>query len=546
MKNSLQPNPYKILLQLFIIILCFFISCCSPKKTLNNTLFVALDSKPSSLDPRRVTDANGMRLVSLIFNGLVKKGDQGELLSDLALKWELEGLTYTFYLKPNLSFSNGRAVTKEDILFSFEEFQKKSSPFYSAFKNINSVKVFFKDLDEVSWGDAVNSLIRNSKKNLKKEKTDELAFNKTNKIFVVQISMKNFQAPFLYTDLQVIKILPKREILEFPEAFQKKPIGTGLFLVEKNSFREILLKRREATHGFQPEFISFQIIRDSFTRTQKMLSREMDIAPSVIPLEQISRFVRQKEHFHILSRPGLSTTYLLLNFKNKFLQKQELRKALSLSINRKEIIKYKLHSYAVPARSFINPENYFFNQNIKKPLFDIEAAKNIIRKLGLEEGLRFQLSSSNNQDTINKARVLASQMSQTGIKVSLKSNEWGAFYKDVGQGAYEIALMKWVGVTDPDIYRVAFHSENIAPKGRNRSFYKNKALDQLLEKGFQTRDKDKRKQIYDQIQRLIAQDFIVIPLWHDMEFSVLRANIKNYHLRQNGDFLSLPLVEKSD
>ena len=538
---------------------------CSPKQLPKSTLFVVLDSKPNTLDPRKATDANGMRLTALIFNGLVKFGDQGELLPDAALKWELEGLTYTFYLKPDLSFSNGREVNKEDILFSFEEFKKKSSPFHSAFKNIKSVKVFEEKTDkallaEPLFEDSDDSV---SNKNLSEKSDEELVKNPNASLFkepigdldknssgksdkknlIVKIAMNNFQAPFLYSDLQVIKILPKKEILESPEEFQKKPLGTGHFELVKNNFHQILLKRRDKSQAFSPRFISFQIIRDSFTRTQKILSGEADLAPSVIPLQKVAQFKRQKEKFRILFRSGLSTTYLLINLKNKFLKNNELRKALSLSVNREEIIKYKLQGYAVPASSFINPENYFFNKKIESSVFDLKEAKNIIRELGLQ-GLRLKLSTSNNQDTVNKARVLASQMSQTGLKITLQSNEWGTFYKDVGRGAYEIALMKWVGIVDPDIYRVAFHSENEAPRGRNRSFYKNDTLDELLEEGLKTRDQTKRKQIYDQIQLIIAQDFVVIPLWHDMELTVLKTNIANYQLRQNGDFLSLPLLKK--
>ena len=364
------------------------------------------------------------------------------------------------------------------------------------------------------------------------------------KQLVVKLSLKNFQAPFLSSDPAGNKnFFPKKEILEAPEEFQKRPIGSGDFVLVKNSFHQILLKRRLGVQNSLPKFISFQIIRDSFTRTQKMLSGEADLAPSVIPLEKVDRFKQQKRNFNVFSRPGFSTTYLLINLQNKFLKNKELREALSLSIHREEIIKYKLKDYAVPAKAFINPENYFFNENLARPVFDPEKAKHIVHSLDLK-GTKLTLSSSNNQDTVGKARVLASQMSQTGLKVSIQSNEWGAFYKDVGQGAYEIALMKWVGVTDPDIYRVAFHSENAAPKGRNRSFYKNETLDKLLDRGFREREREKRKQIYNQIQQMISKDFAVIPLWHDMEVSVLKTNIKNYRLRPNGDFLSLPFIKK--
>ena len=526
-----------------------FLVACSVKEKPKDTLFVVLDSRPQTLDPRKATSANGMRLVGLIFNSFVKLGNQGELKPDLALSWKLENLTWTFELRPNLKFSNHRMLLKEDILFSFQEFKKQSSPFYSAFKNIKFVEVF-----------------------------DKKTANQ--KQFIVKVHLKTFQAPFLSSDLPVLKILPKKEILTDQRDFNKFPIGTGDWSVLKNDFRQILLKRafiKDQSEQHESQFserknqsslqssktlarkdqpkiqntqlpttisqISFNIIRDSLTRTQKMLSKEMDIAPSVVPLDKISRFKKQNTNFHVFSTTGFSTTYLLINLKNNFLKDKQLRKALSLAINKEEIIKYKLYGYASPALSFINPNSYFFNNSLQVPKFKPEKAIDIIKSLNLQ-GTEFKLSSSNNSSTVSKARVLANQISKAGLKMSLQTNEWGAFYKDIGRGAFDLALMKWVGVVDPDIYRIAFHSENQAPQGRNRSFYKNKKLDELLEKGFKERNKTKRKQIYDKVQSLIAEDFIVIPLWHDQEVSVVQANIENYQMRANGDFLSLPFVKK--
>ena len=491
-------------------LLFLLLADCSVRKQAKDTLFVILDSRPQTLDSRKATSANGMRLADLIFNSFVKLGDQGELEPDLALSWTLNNLTWTFMLKPNLKFSNGRLVLKEDILFSFKEFKKKSSPFYSAFKNIKSVEV------------------------LTKKETDDLQF-------IVKIHLKTFQAPFISSDLPVLKILPKKEIIEVKRDFNKYPMGTGDWTVLKNDFRQILLKRNRVNGALT--YLSFNIIRDSLTRTQKMLSKEMDVAPSVIPLDKISQFKRQSRDFQLFSSTGFSTTYLLVNLKNNFLKDKRLRKALSLSVNREEIIKYKLYGYAEPARSFINPSSYFFNKSLGIPEFNLKKAEDIIFKLGLKD-VEFKLSCSNNSSTVSKARVLASQISKAGLKISLQTNEWGAFYKDIGRGAFDLALMKWVGVVDPDIYRVAFHSGNQAPKGRNRSFYENKELDKLLEQGFKERDRVKRKQIYDKAQALIAESFVVIPLWHDEELSIVRTNIENYQMRANGDFLSLPFVKK--
>lgn len=500
----------KKLLLLFLFVLVFG---SFKKETPKDTLFVILDSRPETLDPRRAVSANGMRLVDLVFNSFVKLDEKGRLTPDLAESWRLENLTWVFRLKPGLKFSNGRAVSKEDILFSFQEFKENSS-FKHSFKNIDTVTV--------------------KKKEGGKEGLVE-------KQWIVRVALKKFQAPFISSDLPVIKILPKKE--SQLKNFKKLPFGTGEWSVVKNNFRQILLERvaLDEDKAKLLQFLSFQIIRDSLTRTQKMLSGEVDIAPSVLPLSQLKKF-KDKE-FQTSSASGFSTTYLLLNLKNPLLSQKEVRRALSLAINPKEIIKYKLYGYAAPARSFINPKDFFFNQNLKENRFDKNQAKQIIQKLGLENE-RLSLSSSNNSNTRVKAKVLASQISQTGLKISLESNDWGAFYKDVGQGAFDLALMKWVGVRDPDIYRIAFHSANQAPKGRNRSFYSNELVDELLEKALVERDPLQRKFLYNKIQKQIAEDFIVIPLWHDMEISVFKNNIENYHIRANGDFLSLPAVIK--
>ncbi|MGI9548626.1 MAG: ABC transporter substrate-binding protein [Bdellovibrionales bacterium] len=485
---------------LFLLTLCH----CEKQKLSKDTLYVALDAEVKNLDPRTATDANSMRISELIFSGLVKIGPQLKVLPDSAYKWEQKNLDYIFYLKP-LKFSNGRSVTKKDLLFSFNEFMRKGSPFFSAFKQIQSVQV-----------------------------------SKQKENWIVKIRLKEFSATFLSSDLPVIKILPQLEIMKSKKDFLKSPIGSGSYKVVHKNSRELLLKRRHAL-PHKPDYLSFQFIRDSFTRTQKMLTGQIDISPSVIPLDKIHRFPKDK--FQILTQASLSTTYLLLNLKNNLLKNKEVRRALSLSLNKKEIIKYKLKGFGIPALSILQPENRFFNPALKAYPYDLHQSQKIIEKLNLK-GKVLKLTTTNNRDSINKAKILSNQIKQSGLNIQIEQYEWGTFYKDLNRGHYQIALMKWVGITDPDIYRIAFHSENQAPQGRNRSFYSDKNMDQLLETGLKLKDQNKRKNIYNKIQRQIFKDIAIIPLWHDMEVSILKKNIKNYQLFMNGSLLALEQVSK--
>ena len=131
-----------------------------------------------------------------------------------------------------------------------------------------------------------------------------------------------------------------------------------------------------------------------------------------------------------------------------------------------------------------------------------------------------------------------------GIKASLKSFEWGTFYDDVKSGRFQMAAMRWVGATDPDIYRIALHS-NQHPPGRNRGYYTNKVLDRLLEEGVRIESFSERVSHYKKVQEIVMKDLPILPLWYNTDVSIVRSRIKGYTQPLNGDFTPLLSVYKS-
>ena len=116
----------------YSLFFCWLLFGCQPWENPSDTLVIALDSEPQTLDPRKAVDANGMRLMGLIFNGLVKIGPQLEAIPDGIKHWKREGLVYEFYLR-KLRFSNGRFVLPEDVKFSFQEFYERRKFFSFCF-----------------------------------------------------------------------------------------------------------------------------------------------------------------------------------------------------------------------------------------------------------------------------------------------------------------------------------------------------------------------------------------------------------------------------
>ena len=473
-----------------------FIVSCSPSLPPKDTLTLLLSAEPKTLDPRKASQAESMRLTGLIFQSLVKLGPRLQLQGDAAKTWRQEANNYIFYI-PSFRFSNGRKVKAEDIIFSLKEFRKKSCIFYSAFKKISQVQV-------------------------KKKQAG----------FELRIKLNKMSANFLTSELPVIKILPKKETLARGALFGKQPIGSGKYTFVSKKHQEILLKKRQAS---PLPYLKFFVIKDPLTRVQQMLAGKIDIAPSGIGPSQL--FIFRDKKFKIFSQVSLSTSYLLLNLKNPHLKQTSFRHLLSQSLDRASIIKYKLKQQAIPAYGLLSPSHYFFNPQLKQVTFK--------QNISIPTSIKLTLNSSNAQDTVDKARVLVSQMNRIkNVEVSLKTHEWGTLYKDLSRGQFDLALMKWVGVTDPDIYGLAFHSSNLAPQGRNRSFYQNSKLDKLLDQGVKEVQLKKRKEIYNKVQEFVYKNMLVIPLWHPKDISVIKNSIKNYTLPLNGDFSTLHLVEK--
>lgn len=443
-----------------------------------------------------------MRLCNLIFQSLVRLGPGLEIEGDAAESWSYKNKTYTFKLKSDLYFQNGRQIKPEDILFSFDEFRSKRSPFSSAFKPIQNVSV-----------------------------------NQTKNHMTVSIEVDQYSSKFLSSDLPVIKILPKDEVTK--EDFSSLPIGSGPLMIKSFDSQNITLERVKKTgDGFFNRF-KFKVIKDDFTRSQKLLKGEVDIAIAELPADIVKRLEeKEQSKVQIKTYSGLSMTYLLVNLKDPELKRIEVRKAISQAINRKEMIKYKLLGLGEEATSILTPTNPFFNSSLKNPKHDLEAAR---KTLGTIDHL--SLKTSSNPSAVDHGKVLAYQLRKTGVDVQLQSYEWGTFYNDIKTGNFQLATMKWIGAFDPDIYRIAFHSSELPP-GRNRSHYINPKVDELTEEAFRIESEKTRKETYQKIQKIIFDDYAIIPLWYETQAVVMNKSLTNFETSTLSDYYGLLKVKK--
>lgn len=471
-----------------------------------DTIVFALSSEPKTLDPRYATDANGQRIDELIFSSIVTTDNNLEVVGLLATSWTYSNLKYEFRLRPGLKFHNDRWVTTEDFLFSVSEYQKKRSPFSAQFSAIDKVEGAYSHIDG-------GTLI---------------------------LHMKTFAAPFL-NDLPLLKLLPAEEVQKAGNDFYKNPIGTGPFKFAKRDLNNIFLKRSENYFGVKPLIakVQFKVIKDSNTRFQKMYKGQIDIVQSDIPYSKV-KFFKQLNNFNVVVEPGLSTTYILLNLRHPLLAKKEVRLALSAAINREELIRYTHEGYAEPATSIITSIHPFFHSDLKYAEMSNAHIKQVFSQFKDEDII---LKTSNTQEAIENGKVITNQLKSLGLPVKQQTYEWGTYYQDVRTGKFDIAIMKWVGISDPDIYRISLHSE-MTPPGRNRGYYSNPQFDKLVVNAFKEPNSETRKNLYKQAQEIIFKDQPTIPLWYEKQVAITHQRVKNYKLPRDGDFNALMKVYK--
>ena len=276
-----------------LVIGFLLVSCTWSPPSSEDVLVMGIAQAPKTLDPRFTTGATGQRLAHLSFSSLVRFNNKLELIGDAASQWTYKNKVYTFDLKPGITFHNGAPLTAEDLIFSFDEYRKASSPFSAMMNVIQKVEAQY----------------NNRKRYLK-------------------IHLKKFSAVFL-SDLPLIKILPKKLVLKWGQDFYKEPVGTGpLRFVSQtnNDYDFVRFDQYFGKTSAMPK-VRIKVVKDDNTRFQKLYKGDLDIVQNDLPYNKIGVF-KDLKGFRVILEGSLNTTYILLNLRHPSLSQKTFRSAL--------------------------------------------------------------------------------------------------------------------------------------------------------------------------------------------------------------------------
>ncbi len=258
--------------------------------------------------------------------------------------------------------------------------------------------------------------------------------------------------------------------------------------------------------------------------------------------------LRRESNLQTLRAAGTVLGYLAFNIRDPILKDTRVRQALAYAIDRRPILEYLWRDFARPANSILPPESWAYNGDVPHYEHNPERARELLRQAGYPEvnGVRFHLTMKTSTEEFTRlmAAVFQQQLREVGIALDIRTYEFATFFSDVTRGEFQLYSLRWIGGNeDPDIFEYVFHSEKFAPNGANRSYYSNPRVDALIDQARSELDQNTRKQLYAEIQRILAEELPYIDLWYQDNVLIHSKRVQGLTLNPSGNYDFLKTAE---
>jgi len=457
----------------------------------------SLNGEVSILNPVLSTDNISSAVEGAIFNGLITFNEKLEVIPELAASWQAskDGKTWTFNLRRDVFWHDGRPFTSEDVVFTYNAIlNPKVNSVRRSDYIINGQPIKFKALDK----------------------------------YTVQAVLPVPFAPFLVR--MGMGIVPKH-LLGGKDlntaSFNRRPVGTGPFIFKEwTSGDHVTVVRNPKYFLGAPKLagIKYKMIADDNSQLVALEADEIDEAG--IPPKDYER-MKKKAGIKVYDYDVLLYIYLGFNLANPKFADLRVRQALAYATDKKQLVDLIFKGLASPASAPTAPISWAYNSNVPKYEYNPERAKKLLKEAGVNS-LEFTiLVNQGNKEREKAAVILQQQYKKVGVNVKVRVMEWSALLKIVNAPKdpkeFEAVIMGWSLGLDPDAYSI-WHSSQY-PAGFNFVKYSNKKVDRLLDQGRLTTDKNERKKIYAKIWQEIAADQPYIFLWYPKALTGIRDRV---------------------
>lgn len=490
------------------------------------------EGSPSNFNPQLDTsgttvDASSHQLYDRLLDF---DPENGNAIPGLATSWEIssDGLRYTFQLRKNVEFHHTaffkptRPFNADDVIFSFDRWRLKDHPYHfvsgGAYPYVDSLRL--------------DNLISDVKR-----------ING----YRLEITLKQPQSSFLAnlaTDFAVILSKEYADQLSeenHQERIDTHPIGTGPFKFvnfRQDSF--IRYQRHENYWGesTQSETLIFDVTPSSSLRLAKLITGECDAMG--LPAHSELEIIRQLKGLVLDEKPSLNVGFWAFNTTKPPFNNPQVRRALSLAIDKNALIEAIYFDSAVLAKNIVPPTSWAFQTEQKTLSYNPSAAKKLLQESGIETGFTMNIwampvERPYNPNAIKMAELIQGYLQAVGINVEIVSYEWSTFREKLKEGLHDSVLIGWSADNgDPDNFYRPLLSCAAINSGTNRALWCSPEYDALINQALLYTQIEDRQYFYYKANDIIAEQLPLIPIAHASKYQAYRENLEGFKINPYG------------
>jgi peptide/nickel transport system substrate-binding protein len=542
-----------------------------------DTLVIAVEAAPRSLDPRLGSiDGVAARLHQLVFDTLVRKNERFEIVPHLANSFEQspDAKTFTFRLRPGVTFHNGQPLTSADVKYTFDTIRSPelNSPVRAAFNRLEAI-----------------------------EAPDDLT--------VVFRARESYYT--LLGDLVAIGIIAQGT----SETQKDRPVGTGPFRVVDHTEQTVDLEANPDYFSGRPqvEKVRVRVVADNNTRELELKNEDIDLAINTGFSPDTVAKMQSDPELQVVVTEGTNIDHIGLNTTDERLGKVAVRQAIAYGLDRNMIIETLLRGQARAADAIMPPEAWAYDPEVAKYPHDVARAKALLDSAGFPDPdgdgpqtrqITITFTTSNVGMAPAIGQIVQEQLKAIGINVELEQFERNTFFDRLNQGTFDLYYARSVGGNQtPDVFQWAYQSrysnpeldqaatsvrtasnagsvagelatmlgilerreycpsaeidrliadaraadpearrtnlleayDLVAARGAgNRSRYCNPSLNDLIVRAERSTDRAEQKQLFSQVQKTASQEVPQIYLWYPANIVVARKRVGNINIDLSG------------
>lgn len=469
---------------------------------------------PPTLDPALAGDAASSVYIVEMFSGLVSLDPSLKVIPDIASSWDIsdDRMTYTFHLRKEAKFQDGRPITAQDFKYSFE---RTANPATGS------------PVAETYLGDIVGV------KDKLNRKASDIKGVQVVDDYTLKVQIDAPKAYFLSKmTFTASFVVDKNNVEKGGRTWTDKPNGSGPFMLKEyvRGQRLILVKNPNYYRDPQPQLDEVDFILGGGSAMTMYENGDLDSTPvSINDIERVND-PNSPLNKELTVGPSLSTGYIVMNVNKPPFDDPKVRQAFALAINRQQIADVVYKKMVQAANSILPPGMPGYTDTLPPAKYDPAAAKQLLAQskyAGKLPDITWTTAGGGGSAGPEVQAITGMLKDNLGVNVSIQQTDWATFIgqlNDPANNPYQIFDIAWIAdYADPeDFLNILFHSNST----QNWAAYSNPDVDKLLDQAAIEKDTATRFKAYTQAEQMILNDAPVIPLTYDRQYNLVKPYVK--------------------